>query len=431
MNLDEKMNQKLKKSSEQYERACKVIAGGVSSGARSYPYPFLVKRAQGSKIYDVDGNKYIDYALAYGPLILGHGHPSIIEAVKEQMNIGYCYGATHEQEIKLAEKLKRVVPSAELVRFCCSGTEAMIAAIRLARAYTGRKKIVKFEGHYHGGYDPLLTNTVIPPDHLVPFSWGIPSEALANTILLPWNDLQILEKTMKGHAHELAAVITEPYLCNSGCIPPKEGYLEGMRDLTEKYNVPLVFDEVITGFRLSLGGAQEYFHVTPDISIFAKGMAGGLPIGTFVGKEEIMKLVAEGKSFHGGTFNSNPVCVAAALAVINVLEKGGIQHINDLAKKLIEGLRDIFEMAGVNTCIQGPGSIWTVFFTEKKSITNYRQAVTVDKEKFIKFWKLLLLGGIWTIPNYLQHAFISTQHTKEDVQQTLTLVENFARKLKE
>ena len=293
-----------------FEKAKRLMPGGVNSPVRAFqPFPFFTKRAFGSKLVDVDGKEYIDYCLAYGPLILGHANPVVVEAVKSQLENGSLYGTPTKQEVELAELICKVVPSAEMVRLVSTGGEATMSALRAARAYTGRKKIIKFEGCYHGAHDCVLVRagsgaiTFGMPDSL-----GIPEETTRNTVVVPYNDLERFEEAVKAIKNDLAAVIVEPAIGNIGLVLPKEGFLEGLREVTESYGIVLIFDEIITGFRLALGGAQEYYGVEPDLTTLGKILGGGFPMAAFAGKEEIMRLIApSGKVYQAGTYSGNPV----------------------------------------------------------------------------------------------------------------------------
>ena len=334
------------------ERAKKVIAGGVCSEFRKYNHPHAIfyTHAKGSKIYDVDGNEYLDFTLSQGPMILGHSHPTVLTAIEEYSRQGQMFAGQHIKEIALAEKLNEIIPSAELLRFCLDGSEAVQTAFRVARAKTGKKKFIRFEGHYHGWLDNVAWGLSTPSlealgdrtsPNIYPWSQGISAESKDEFIVLPWNDLALLEKTMSEMHHEIAAIITEPIMCNNGCILPAQGFLEGIRSICDKYNSAFILDEVITGFRLSLGGAQQYFNIVPDISIFAKALGSGYPISAIVGKREWMSLIEESKVIHAGTMNSSNPTVAAALATISVLEQEQpYERMFMLGNKLMNGLND-------------------------------------------------------------------------------------------
>ncbi|MEJ7779823.1 MAG: aminotransferase class III-fold pyridoxal phosphate-dependent enzyme [Daejeonella sp.] len=320
------------KSAELLERSKKVLAGGVSSEFIKYnhPHALFYTHGMGSRIYDVDGNEYLDFTLSQGPLILGHSHPCVLKAVKEYSEAGQLFAGQHIREIELAEKLNRLIPSAEIMRFCLDGSEAVHTAFRVARAKTGKKKFLRFEGHYHGWLDNVSWGYSAPSaealgsekhPNIFPWSEGLPETAKEEFISIPWNDLDLVKKTVAERHEEIAAIITEPIMCNSSCIQAKKGYLQGLRDICDQYGIALIFDEVITGFRVGLGGAQQSYNITPDLSIFAKALASGYPISAIVGKKDWMNVITESKVIHAGTMNAGNASVAAALATIEVLEK--------------------------------------------------------------------------------------------------------------
>lgn len=430
------------KSRALYERACKVIPEGVSSpvrGPRSYkPYPIYMKNGKGSKIFDADGNEYVDFILAFGPLILGHAPPPVIEAVKKAMEDGTMMGTAQEIEVEVAEKINRIVPNADLVRFANTGTEATMHAIRVARGYTGKKKILKFEGHFHGNHDYVLVNLQPPSGVLgsrvsptkIPNGPGIPEETLENTIVMPWNDAALLEKTIKRHANELAVVITEPIMANCGHIGPRPDYLKAMREITTDNDVLLLFDEVITGFRLAPGGAQEYFGVDADLVTMAKAMGAGFPVAAFAGKREIMNtLVADyGPPVHNsGTYNSNTLCMHAARAALNELtaNDGAVyKHLHSIGNQMISGIRRIFDEKKVEGIVQGIGPMFQPYFTKAKAINDYREFdAFVDRVTFQKFANKLIENGVYVIPTESEHWFVSTAHTNADVEYALNAIE--------
>ena len=339
------------KSSELLQRAKKVLAGGVSSEFRKYnhPHAMFYTHGLGSRVYDVDGNEYLDFTLSQGPLLLGHSHPHVIESVHQYSATGQLFAGQHLKEIELAEKIKRYIPSAELMRFCLDGSEAVQTAFRVARARTGKQKFLRFEGHYHGWLDNVcyglsgaseadLGSKELPQK--IAWTNGLPEGSANEFVLLPWNDLALVEKTVAAHAHEIAAIITEPIMCNNGCIVPVPGFLEGLRSICDRYQIALIFDEVITGFRIGLGGAQTFFDVIPDLSIFAKALASGYPISVIAGKKEWMHLIEEGNVIHAGTMNTSNATVAAALATIEVLEgENHYARLFQLGNSLMEGIR--------------------------------------------------------------------------------------------
>ena len=413
------------------ERAKKVIAGGVCSEFRKYNHPHAIfyTHAQGSKIYDVDGNEYLDFTLSQGPMILGHSHPSVLSAIEAYSKQGQMFAGQHIKEIELAEKLNEIIPSAELLRFCLDGSEAVQTAFRVARAKTGKKKFIRFEGHYHGWLDNVAWGLSSPSlealgdrtsPNIYPWSQGISAESKDEFIVLPWNDLALLEKTMSEMHHEIAAIITEPIMCNNGCILPAQGFLEGIRSICDKYNSAFILDEVITGFRLSLGGAQQYFNIVPDISIFAKALGSGYPISAIVGKREWMSLIEESKVIHAGTMNSSNPTVAAALATISVLEQEQpYERMFMLGNKLMNGLRKAAASANQKVLVQGPGPMFILAFTEHTAFNDYRDTFSGDKAKLAKFIagmhnsKIRVIGrGLW---------YISAVHTEEEVDHAINI----------
>lgn len=414
---------KFDRSVDLYTRARRSLAGGVSSNVRSLssPVPLFYKGGRGSRIFDVDGNEYIDYCLGQGPLILGHSHPRVVEAVKRQLEIGQLYAGQHELEIFVSEKLQRLIPCAELVRFSNSGSEAVHIALRVARAFTGKKKVIKFEGHYHGWFDNILVS--LNPGREEFFrpkleSKGQTDAVLDEVIVLPWNDLELLRHVLRTQADEIAAVIMEPVMCNTGCILPEDGYLEGVRRLCTESRTVLIFDEIITGFRLGLSGAQGYFGVTPDLATFGKAMASGFPASCLAGKREIMELIADLSVVHAGTYNSNPVCLAAVLATIEELEEGDhYQRLFALGRQLMRGINELAERKSLGLLIQGLGPMFHLSFTEQKRIRNYRDYLGVDAARYVSLANHLQNVGIRVIPRGIW--YLSTAHTEEDIAITL------------
>jgi glutamate-1-semialdehyde 2,1-aminomutase len=407
------------------DRAKKVIAGGVSSEFRKYGHPHAIfyTHAKGSRLFDVDGNEYLDFTLSQGPMIVGHSHPKVLEAVTAYSAQGQMFAGQHIQEIELAEKLNEIIPSAEMMRFCLDGSEAVQTAFRVARAKTGRKKFLRFEGHYHGWLDNVAWGLSAPSadalgnrEHpqVFPWSQGLSAHASDEFIILPWNDLALVKKIMAEHYHEIAAIITEPVMCNNGCILPKDGFLQGIRSICNEYGAAFILDEVITGFRLSLGGAQRYFGIVPDMSIFAKAMGSGYPISAVVGKREWMELIEQSKVIHAGTMNSSNPTVAAALATIRILEEENpYERMFALGQKLMSGLKAAATAANQNMLVQGPGPMFTIAFTDLPVINDFRDTLTGDKVKLGKFIagmhdrKVRVIGrGLW---------YISAVHTEAEI----------------
>jgi glutamate-1-semialdehyde 2,1-aminomutase len=421
-------------SQQLFERAQDVLAGGVSSEFRkmSHPHPLFYTRAQGSRLWDVDNNEYLDFTLSQGPLILGHSRAEVLQAVASESQKGQLFAGQHLQELELAEFLQRVIPCAELMRFSLSGSECDHAAIRLARAATGRQKFIRFEGHYHGWFDNVALGisganeeSLGPRESPTPVPWtqGLPDRVDEEMIVLPWNDISLLEATLQKHAHEIAAIITEPVMCNNGCIAPRAGFLQGIRELCDRYGIVFILDEVITGFRLGLGGAQKYFGITPDLGIFGKAMANGYPIAVLAGKrvfgpdkKPLMQLVAEGKVIHAGTMNSCNPCVAAALTTLQILEDEDVHpRLFHLGQAFMKGLRDAARAAGHDDfLIQGLGPMFHIGFTPLKEVSDYRECLSYDKTKLSRFVALMAEHGVRLIGRGL--VYISAAHTPKDIE---------------
>ena len=358
------------KSKTLFERAKKVLPGGVNSPVRAFePYPFFVERAQGAKMYSVDDTTYIDYCMAYGALLLGHAYPDIVEAVKNQLAKGSLYGAPTEREVEFAELIAKSSPCMEMLRLVNSGTEATMHAIRAARGYTGRKKIIKFEGCFHGSHDSVLVKAGSGATTFsAPNSLGIPEETTRNTIVVPYNDFEALEQVMKREGNDVAAVIVEPVLANVGLILPKNDYLSYLRKITSEYGAVLIFDEIITGFRLALGGAQEYFNVKPDMATLGKVLGGGFPLAAFGGKKEIMQNISPvGKVYQAGTFSGNPVSATAGFTILNILNKKKNEIYPKLEKNCVElkkALTDLAQAHKVQAQVYNIASMYQIFFTK-------------------------------------------------------------------
>lgn len=418
------MNQ-YNESQKLLERASKVLAGGVSSEFRKYnhPHALFYKEGNGSKIIDIDDNEYLDFTLSQGPLILGHSHPRVLEAVQTYSELGQLYAGQHIQEVELAEKLSFHIPSAELVRFCLDGSEAVQTAFRVARAKTGKNKFLRFEGHYHGWLDNVAWGISSPgldalgnedQPNCYPWSKGISPNSREEFIILPWNNLALLEQTVAQYKNELAAIITEPIMCNNGCILPKEGFLEGIRTICDRYDIALIFDEVITGFRLGLGGAQAYFNVTPDLSIFAKAMGSGYPISAIVGKKLWMDYISNSEVIHAGTMNSSNPTIAAALATISVLEEEQpYERMFKLGEKLMNGLKRAGNEAGLNLKVCGVGPVIVTSFSELDSVFDYRDTLQADKIKLNTFISGMQNQGVRIIGRGLW--YISAVHSEKDI----------------
>jgi glutamate-1-semialdehyde 2,1-aminomutase len=418
-------------SAARVERARRSLAGGVSTAMRAAqrPLPLVIERGQGSRIWDVDGNEYVDYVLGFGPLLLGHCPRAVVDAVVAQLGRGMTFGAQHELEAELAELLVDTVPCAELVCFSTTGSEAVHAALRIARAATGRRIVVKFEGHYHGWIDPIHVATPgVPPaaaeleSPLLPRpGTGGQAAAGSDVLVARWNDVRDLERVLKLGGDAVAAVIMEPVACNGGVIAPLPGYLEAARDLTHRAGALLVFDEVVTGFRLALGGAQERFGVVPDLATYGKAVAAGMPLSAVAGRRELMRLVADGEVKHVGTFNGSPPAAAAAVAAIETYRRGGPELYDQLeltAVRLAAGLREAADEAGLGLRVHQVGSLLQTFVMDPADeVTSYADTWRADREAFADFTAEMLARGVMVLPR--GWWFLSTAHTAHDVELTV------------
>ncbi len=415
---------KLDKSKRLYEEAVKLMPGGVSSPVRAVkPFPFYTAYAKGSKIVDVDGNEYIDYCLAYGPLILGHANPVVKQAIAEQLEKGWLYGTPIELEIEYAKLITKLYKSIEMVRFVNTGSEATMSALRLARGFTGRNKIVKIEGSFHGAHDAVLVKAGSgATTHGIPNSAGVPPDFVKNTLQVPFNDVEALADVVEKNRDDLACVIMEPVMGNSSLILPEEGYLKEVRKITEENDVLLIFDEVITGFRLALGGAQEYYGVEADITTLGKIAGGGLPIGIFGGKREIMEHVApSGAVYQAGTFSGNPLSLTAGYTTVKfIIENKVLEKVNKTTEAIAKGIADQIEDSNLNYSIGRIASMFCVYFGETPR--NYADALKLDKEKFVRFFWELLKEGVFFPPSQYECCFVSYAHSDEDVKKTIEAV---------
>jgi len=422
------MSVRLRVGRNLWQRAQRVLPGGVSSNVKmeERPQPLFFDRAEGSRLYDCDGNAYIDYTCGYGPVVLGHAYPPVVEALQAAAARGFLYGGQHEGEILLAERLVAAVPCIEMVRYNSTGSEAVAAAVRLARAYTRRTKIIRFAGHYHGWFDEELLATHPAPDGdalPVPESAGQPVSSAAHVLVAPWNDVAALEAILAAHRGEVAAVLMEPIMCNSGVIMPEPGYLERVRALCTEHGTVLIFDEVITGFRVHLGGAQALLGVTPDLATFGKAMANGFPFSAVGGRREIMDLISSGSVVHAGTFNGNPLGVAAALATIDELARddGAVfRRLNATGQRLMQGIREVAAGRGIPVLVQGPGPVFYMWFTDRPAITGYQSSAQVNREPYARFAAAMLAGGVRVIPG--GRWYVTSSHTDDDIDRTLKAV---------
>jgi glutamate-1-semialdehyde 2,1-aminomutase len=418
------------KSEELFKESKKFLPGGVNSPVRAYkPYPFFAEKAKGSKIIDVDGNSYIDYCLAYGPMVLGHANPEIMAEVVMQLKNGSAYGVPTEKEIELAKLVVDKVPCADMVRFVNSGTEATMSAIRLARAATGRNKIIKFEGAYHGAHDYVLVKSGSGAAGL-PDSPGVPEETTQNTILIPFNNEDAIIEVIKNEGESIAAIILEPIMGNIGFIPPMKGFLEFLRILASDNSIILIFDEVITGFRIAEGGAQEYFGIKPDLVTFGKILGGGFPIGALSGKRKLMEMLApSGSVYQAGTFNGNPISVTAGLATLKQLGSSFYSEMNSKGKRLRGGIKDILDDNALNYQVAGLSSMFQLYLTEKE-VWNYDDAKTSDTDKFSIYFRKLLEEGVFIPPSQFECCFLSLMHNDEDIQKTLEIIDKGIKTIK-
>ncbi|MBI3975921.1 MAG: aspartate aminotransferase family protein [Armatimonadetes bacterium] len=411
-----------------YERAQRVLPGGASSNVKleERPQPLYFVRAEAARLYDYDGNEYIDYTCGYGPVILGHAFPPVVQALQRAAAGGFIFGGQHEAEVLLAERLVEYVPCIEMVRYNCTGSEAAAAACRLARGYTGRTRIVRFAGHYHGWLDEQLVATHPSPDReleAAPESRGQPASSVEHLIIAPWNEIDALERIFVQAGDEIAAVLMEPIMCNSGVIMPGPGYLERVRALCDRHGALLIFDEVITGFRIALGGAQALLGVTPDLAIFGKALANGFPISAIGGRRDVMALATAGV-VHAGTFNGNPLGVAAALATLEELARdGGIVYarMTDTGQRFIHGIREVAQARGVPVLVQGPGPVFYMWFTDAAAIRTYRASAAVSRAPYERFAVAMLDQGVRLIPG--GRWYVTASHTPADVDRTLEAVE--------
>ena len=412
---------RLDSSTKTFESAKRLMPGGVSSPVRAIsPAPFYTARAEGPYLWDIDGNRLIDYCLAYGPMILGHKNPVVMKAVIDQLQRGWLYGTPSEMEVALAKRISRLYQSIEMLRFVSTGTEATMAAIRVARGTTGKDKIIKIEGGFHGAHDSVLVRAGSGATTLgVPDSKGVPADTAKNTLQVPYNDLNSLEQILRRYPGEIAALIIEPVLGNIGPVLPKEGYLQGVRTLTEENDVLLIFDEVITGFRLGLGGAQEYYRIKPDLTTLGKIIGGGFPVGVFGGRRDLMKEVAPtGGVYQAGTFNGSPVSLAAGYATLDILENENIlKRLNATGDEMRKALSDIVNDLNLGYSVTGIASMFKVFFGAKP--WDYESALKCDKKGYLSFFRRMLDSGVFLTPSQFETDFISAAHSKDDIEKTL------------
>ncbi len=401
------------------------MPGGVSSPVRAFHAvtgtPVFIDRAKGAFLWDVDGNRYLDYVGSWGPMILGHAPPKVIQRIQSLAEKGTSYGAPSSLETELAQQIIDAVPSIEKIRFVSSGTEAVMSAVRLARAYTGRSKIVKFTGCYHGHADAFLLKAGSGASTLgVPDSKGVPKEAIVNTLLAPYNDLAMVKAHLEANPEGIAAILVEPVAGNMGCIPPEPGFLEGLRTLCSYYKTLLIFDEVITGFRVAYGGAQQYYEVLPDITVLGKIIGGGLPVGAYGASCEIMAMVApDGPMYQAGTLSGNPLAMGAGLETLRALsDPRHYERISHLTETLVSGLETIANQKGIPVYITQVGSMFTLFFNEGP-VFDYEGVLSCSRDRFKTYFHAMLAQGIYLAPSPFETGFVSCAHTQTDIEQTL------------
>jgi len=413
------------KSKKLFNEATKHIPGGVNSPVRAFRSvggePLVIKRAKGSKISDADGKSYIDYVLSWGPMILGHAHPRVTAALKKAIGNGTSYGAPTELEITLAKMVKKAVPSIEMVRMVSSGTEATMSAIRAARGFTNRDKIIKFDGGYHGTGDSLLVKAGSGVATFgLPDSPGVPADLARLTLTVPYNDLAAVRDLAVREGERVACIIVEPVAGNMGCVPPGPGFLQGLRQVCDQYGIVLIFDEVMTGFRVAYGGAQQLYKIKPDLTTLGKVIGGGLPVGAFGGKREIMEKIAPlGPIYQAGTLSGNPLAMTAGIETLNLLAKPGVyKTLEQKSADLEKGLRAAVAEAGVPATFNRVGSMFTAFFTDRQ-VTDFASAKTSDTARFGKYFLAMLKNGVNLAPSQFEAAFMSLAHSKADINKTI------------
>ncbi|MBI4150226.1 aspartate aminotransferase family protein [Candidatus Woesearchaeota archaeon] len=428
--MDSKLN--LTKSLQLFQESLKLLPAGTSSNARLWktacpiytPCTIFIDRAKGSHMWDVDGNEYIDYRLGYGPIILGHGYKPVYRAVHKADKSGIVYALGNKLEIDVVKRMSTMVPGVEMVRFSNSGTEATMSAIRIARGYTKKNKIIKFEGHFHGTHDYLLFSTDFPysaPKKPISASLGIPKDISKLVLVEEWNNFEAIERTVKKHHKDVAAIITEPIMGNAGGIMPREGYLKHLLELCERYGIVLIFDEVKTGFRISPGGAQEFFKVRPHLSTFAKSLGNGYPIAAVGGLKDIMEVVGPGKVVHGGTFSANAIALTAANATMKELCKEAVyDHLEWFGSKLMKGISECFADHKIDHLVQGHPAMFQFLFTRRERIYHYRDLAACDFNLYAKLHYELLKRGIMIDEDNGEVIFTSYSHSKSDLDQTIT-----------
>ena len=417
-------------SSAWFHRAQQALAGGISSSARAtttvaQPYPLYFERGSGGRVEDVDGNVFVDFLMSYGALILGHANPTLVQAASEQLRRGTMFGTANTAEVELAEAIHRMVPCADLVRFANSGSEAMCGAIRAARGFTGKNKILKFEGHYHGWVDLLAVSNrptlaeAGPADRpaSVAHSRGIPAGVVGDVVVCPWNDPAALRAILDAHSGQVAAVVAEPIVANNACVMPQSGYLELLREECSRRGIVLIFDEIVTGFRLAPGGAQTHFGIQPDIAVFSKAIGGGFPISAFAGIRKVMEPIGANQVKHGGTYNGNSLCATAALTVLRVIERPeALQKIRRHGEQLMEAIRRAARDHSIPCCVQGDGTMFQVAFSpDGRPPKNYRDLLAADMRRYAQLRDALLCRGVHITPSGSACWFLCTEHDDDDI----------------
>lgn len=420
----------MSRSNELFAAAQKHIPGGVNSPVRAFKGvggdPVFFKKAKGAYVYDEDDNQYIDYVGSWGPMIVGHAHDNVLKSVQDTMQKGLSFGAPTELETQMADRVCELVPSMDMVRMVSSGTEATMSALRLARGYTGRDKIVKFEGCYHGHSDSLLVKAGSGALTLgVPTSPGVPAALAEMTITLSYNDIEEVKQTFKEIGDQVACIIVEPVAGNMNCIPPVAGFLEGLREVCDEYGSVLILDEVMTGFRVSLGGAQGHYNIKPDLTTLGKVIGGGMPVGAFGGKREIMEQIAPlGPIYQAGTLSGNPVAMAAGFATLEMISQEGFyETLTQQTIKLVKGLEERAAKANIPLATNQVGAMFGFFFSEEKNISSFAQVSACDDERFKKFYHGMLDEGVYLAPSSYETGFVSSAHSDEDIEKTLDAAE--------